>query len=95
MVITVQHGCAGFIIADAKGGRWVCCRLHRVNCTLFVLFLQAHPILKDDLELLENKVVGESVPAGVPLHEVVFVGGVFLQGAIQMHTIPTLPQSYQ
>lgn len=53
-----------------------------------VLVIEVLPLLHEDLELLEHEAVGESVPAGPELHEVVFMGGVFLHLAVDVDTLP-------
>jgi hypothetical protein len=53
------------------------------------------PVLKYHLELLEDEAVGESVPAGVVLDEVVLVGGTLLDGPVDGDARPGSVGEYQ
>jgi hypothetical protein len=53
------------------------------------------PIFEDHFEFLEDEGVGESVATGVGLDEVVFVGVVFLDGAVEADADPGCGGEYQ
>lgn len=46
------------------------------------------PVLEDHFKLFEDEVVGEPVPPGFVLDEVVFSGVSFLHGSVEVDTVP-------
>lgn len=64
-------------------------------CTFFPFFFELQPSLEIHFEFLEDEVVGESVPSGVPLDEIVLVGGILFNRSVQVDTIPTSYAGYQ
>lgn len=56
----------------------------------FILLLEFNPVFEDHFELFKEEIVGEPISAWAPLNEVVFVGGIFFNGPIQMDSVPGL-----